>query len=141
MLQESFAQYVFDNMSEMVLCFDDRGDICYANKSAEHFLEYGDVFQETHISEIFPNEFIMTDDGFQTNIALGNDTVHELMAYRMNRTCFAAEVKISSMNEDFEYVCLMKDVSNVKYLEKRMKKVKKDAEDALKVKSDRKSVV
>ena len=136
MLQESFAQYVFDNMSEMVLCFDDRGDICYANKSAEHFLEYGDVFQETHISEIFPNEFIMTDDGFQTNIALGNDTVHELMAYRMNRTCFAAEVKISSMNEDFEYVCLMKDVSNVKYLEKRMKKVKKDAEDALKVKSE-----
>lgn len=135
-MQENFTQYALDNMSEMILCFDDRGCICYGNKAAEMLLEFEEDLLGTHISEIFPNEFQKTADGFQANIAFGSSEVHEIMAYRMNRTCFLVEAKFSEMNEDFEYICLMKDVSNVKYLEKRVKQVEQDAEDALKVKSE-----
>ncbi|MBQ6844218.1 MAG: PAS domain-containing protein [Agathobacter sp.] len=136
MMQGNFTQYALDNMSEMILCFDDRGCISYGNKAAEKLLEFEEDLLGTHISEIFPNEFQKTADGFQANIAFGSSAVHEIMAYRMNRTCFLVEAKFSEMNEDFEYICLMKDVSNVKYLEKRVKQVEQDAEDALKVKSE-----
>ena len=136
MIQETIFDYVFEQMSDMVLVFDDRGLISYANRTAETLLEFEKQLIGTHISEIFPNEFTETEDGFDTEISLGSNTVYEIMVYRMNRTCFAVEAKFSDMNEDFEYVCVLKDVSNRNYLEKRVKQVEQDAKDALKVKSE-----
>ena len=136
MIQESLSRYVFDHMSEMVLVFDDRGIIDYGNASAQKLLEYERQLVGTHICEIFPNEFTETEDGFQSKLVLGSSAGVELMAYRMNRTCFLVEAKFSDINEDYEYVCVLKDISNVKYLEKRVKQVEQDAEDALKVKSE-----
>lgn len=135
-MQENITRYVLDNMSEMVFSFDDSGMIHYANASAETMLEYEQQFRGVHICEIFPNEFTETEDGFDTRLVLGSSTSYEMMAYRMNRTCFLVEAKFSELNENFEYVCILKDISNVKYLEKRMKQVEQDAEDALKVKSE-----
>ena len=136
MLQENVSNYVLDNMSDMILAFDDRGLISFGNRAAENLLEFENQLVGTHISEIFPNEFTETEDGFTTNIRLGSDTVYEIMAYRLNKTCFTVEAKFSDLDEDFEYVCVLKDVSNRKYLEKRVKQVEQDAEDALKVKSE-----
>ena len=136
MIEETIASYVLDNMSDMIISFDDRGLISYGNKSAETLLEFEKQLVGTHISEIFPNEFTETEDEFTTSIRLGTNETYELMAYRLNKTCFAVEAKFSDLNEDFEYVCVIKDVSNRKYLEKRVKQVEQDAEDALKVKSE-----
>ena len=136
MMEENISSYVLDNMSDMIISFDDRGLISYGNKSAESLLEFEKQLVGTHISEIFPNEFTETEDGFETNIRFGTNETFELMAYRMNKTCFAVEIKFSDLNEDFEYVCVLKDVSNLRYLEKRVKQVEQDAADALKVKSE-----
>lgn len=136
MIQETISGYVLEQMSDMILVFDERGLISYANRAAETLLEFEKQLIGTHISEILPNEFTETEDGFDTGIFFGSSTVYEMMAYRMNRTCFAVEAKFSDMNEDFEYVCILKDVSNRKYLEKRVKQVEQDAKDALKVKSE-----
>lgn len=135
-MQESISNYIFENMSDMVLSFDDRGIISYGNKAAKILLEFQNQLIGTHISEIFPNEFGETEDGFVTELSMGSDMVHEIMAYRLNKTCFAVEAKFSDLNEDFEYICVIKDVSNRKYLEKRVKQVEQDAQDALKVKSE-----
>lgn len=136
MIEEAISSYVLDNVSDMIISFDDRGVISFGNKSAETLLEFEKQLVGTHISEIFPNEFSETEDGFITNIRLGTNELFELMAYRLNKTCFAVEARFSDLNEDFEYVCVMKDVSNRKYLEKRVKQVEQDAADALKVKSE-----
>lgn len=136
MIQESVSRYVFEHMRELVICFDDRGLISYGNKAAKELLEFEQQLPGTHISEIFPNEFTETDDGFQTEIRFGSEDCIELMAYRMNRTCFAVEASFSDLNEYFEYTCVLQDVSNHKYLEKRVKQVEQDAVDALKVKSE-----
>lgn len=136
MIEETISSYVLDNMSDMIISFDDRGLISYGNKAAESLLEFEKQLVGTHISEIFPNEFTETEDGFKTNIRFGTKDTFELMAYRMNKTCFAVETRFSDLNEDFEYVCVLKDVSNLRYLEKRVKQVEQDAQDALKVKSE-----
>ena len=102
MIQESLSRYVFDHMSEMVLVFDDRGIIDYGNASAGKLLEYEHQLVGAHICEIFPNEFTETEDGFQTKLVLGSSAGVEVMAYRMNRTCFLVEAKFSDINEDYE---------------------------------------
>ena len=136
MVQEKLSRYVFDNMSEMVLVFDNRGILCYGNKSAETLLEYENQLRGVHISEIFPNEFTESEDGFRTNIGFDSSISNEMMVYRANRTCFLVEAKFSEQKQDDEYICILKDISNVKYLEKRIKQVEQNAEDALKVKSE-----
>ena len=136
MIEDTISSYVLDNVSDMIISFDDRGLISFGNKSAESLLEFGNQLVGTHISEIFPNEFTETEDGFTTDVHLGSDVTYEFMAYRLNKTCFAVEARFSELNEEFEYVCVLKDVSNSKYLEKRVKQVEQDAEDALKVKSE-----
>lgn len=136
MYQDKFYNYVLEHMRELVLCFDDRGIISYGNKIAEEKLEYINQLNGTHISEIFPNVFTETEDGFETDIAFGKEESQNLMAYRLNKTCFAVEAKFSDLNENFEYVCIMHDITNRNFLEKRIKQVEQDAEDALKVKSE-----
>jgi len=134
--QENISKYILEHMEELVISFDNHGYICYGNKIAEEKLEYDSQLIGTHISEIFPNEFKEKSDGFETEVVFGTDAIQKLMAYRMNRTCFAVEVKFSALNEDYEYVCIMKDITNRNFLEKRIKQVEKNAEDALKVKSE-----
>ena len=136
MYQDTLSKYVFEHMDELVITFDDRGLISYGNKSAEEKLEFINQLSGTHISEIFPNEFTETEDGFETKVRFGMDEVQSLSAYRLNKTCFAVEAQFSDLNEDFEYVCIMRDVSNRNFLERRIKQVEQDAEDALKVKSE-----
>ena len=136
MYQDNFSKYVLEHMGELVITFDERGLIGYGNKTAEEKLEYVHQLSGTHISEIFPNEFTETEDGFETEVVFGTDVLQNLMAYRMNKTCFPVEAKFSELNENFEFVCIMKDITNRNFLEKRIKQVEQDKEDALKVKSE-----
>lgn len=136
MYQDNLSTYILEQMEELVITFDDRGLISYGNKSAEEKLEFVNQLSGTHISEIFPNEFTETEDGFETKVLFGTDVTQNLTAYRLNKTCFPVEAKFSNLNEDFEYVCIMQDVTNRNFLEKRIRQVELDAEDALKVKTE-----
>lgn len=136
MSQGNVSKYILNQMEELVITFDDRGIICYGNSAAEEKLEFAQHLIGTHISEIFPNEFQETEDGFVTQVRFATEEAQNLMAYRMNKTCFAVQAKFSDLNEDFEYICLMKDMTNYNFLEKRIRQVEQNAEDALKVKSE-----
>ena len=135
MNQEMFFKYVLGHMNDMVLCFDNKGYISYGNERAEEKLEFKEQLIGIHISEIFPIEFKQTQSGFETEVLFDNQLC-EMMAYRMNKTCFSVEVRFSMMDEIGCHVCIMKDLTHDKYFEKRIKQVEKDAEDALKVKSE-----
>ena len=88
----------------------------------------------THISEIFPNTFWLAEPGFGTDIEF-NGQNYDLMAYRMNKTCFPIDAKFTDV-QDGTYLCLSKDITRRAFLEKRIKQVEQDAEDAMKVKSE-----
>lgn len=135
MNQERLYNYVFEQMNDLVIWFDERGYVSYGNPVAADKLEYDDLLEGTHISEIFPNEFTETEDGFIASVKLG-EGMQELMAYRMNKTCFPVEAKISDLLEDRYYICVAKDTTNRNYLNKRIKQVEQEAEAALKVKSE-----
>lgn len=125
-----------DDALEMVFCFDEKGMVVCANRAAKQKLEYGEELYGTHISEIFPNSFHATDNGFQTEYEFG-EKQQELMAYRKNRTCFCVEVKILKRNQGKKaYLCMANDASKQDFLEKEIISVGRKAEQALKVKSE-----
>lgn len=134
MKYEGLAQYVVEHMEEMMVCFDQNGLVTYANNATMERLEYGEQLVGTHISEIFPNAFWAAEPGFGTDIEF-NEQVYDLMAYRLNKTCFPIDAKFTDM-KDGTYLCLSKDITKRSFLEKRIKQVEQDAEDAMKVKSE-----
>ena len=128
--------FSMDEALELVLIFDKNGNIVYANSAAKQKLEYGDALCGTPISEIFPNSFSVTENGFHTDYEFG-EKLQDLMAYRKNRTCFCVEAKIlEDQNEEGNYVCMANDASKRDFLEKEITKVEQEAKQALKVKSE-----
>lgn len=136
MKEDKHCWFSLDNALELVFTFDEGGSIVYANSVAKRKLEYGDELCGTHISEIFPNSFRAIENGFDTEYEFG-DKLQELMAYRKNCTCFRAEARIiKSDGEQALYVCMANDISKMDFLEKEIAKVGREADEAMKVKSE-----
>lgn len=131
---ENLTQYVVAHMEEMIICFDRRGIITYGNPATSKRLDFGEALLGTHISEIFPNAFWTTEAGFGTDVEF-NEEAFELMAYRYNKTCFPVEAKFID-TQDGNYLCISRDITKRSFLQKRIKQVEQDAEDAMKVKSE-----
>ena len=93
-------QFSMDNALEIIFTFDDSGIITYANKAAGEQLEYGDEFCGLSVTEIFPGGIEMEHGKpvFSDDAGNEEDQVYRnIMAYRKNRTCFPAKVKILTL--------------------------------------------
>lgn len=148
--RDDLFHYSIDNALEIVIIFDDNGKIVYANQEAKHQLEYRDELCGNQITDIFPGAFFVldgmltiertTEEGVEDN-----EDVRHMMAYRKNRTCFPARVKISSYegmgveaytSGEKLYVCTAYNLSNENFLEKKANQAGQEAEDAQKVKTE-----
>lgn len=146
--QSGLFQFSIDNALEIVMIFDENGTITYANRAAKQQLEYGDELCTGLISDIFPLSFQMVE-GFLIKDCETDGTVRNMMAYRKNRTCFPAKVRLLAYEEEqalYEapglhrkqcmYVCVAQDASTESFLEKRASQADQEAEEAQKVKSE-----
>ena len=95
MTMEQSEENIFpvEHSLEMILAFDRSGIIVYANTAARNKLKFDDDLCGRHIHAVFPNEFKETEDGFETEVSVG-DAVQEFVAYRKNLTCFPVEAKV-----------------------------------------------
>lgn len=140
MVQERYIFSIEDAL-EMVFVFDSSGVITYANAAARDKLEYGNDLCGRYVSDIFPNTFKLSENGFVTDYVFGN-TQQQLMAYRRNLTCFPVEVKIypaDMADEDAKaptYICMANDILEREYLSREIEQVKQEANQAMKVKSE-----
>lgn len=135
---EQSEDYIFpiEDALEMIFIFDKTGIISYANAAAKKKLERKSDLCGKHISDVFPNTFKNADDGFETNYPFGKE-VQDLLAYRTNLTCFPVEAKIVAGGEDSQtYICMANDVLEKEFLNKEIEKVREEAQEALKVKSE-----
>lgn len=130
-------RFLIDHAMEMILIFDQMGHIIYANRCAEKKLDYAGGLCGHTVCEVFHGVFEEQGDGFSTDFRYGEEP-QKIMAYRGNRTCFRSEARILCYGEGVqaEYLCMIRDVSHRYALEKKVEQVRKDAEDAAKVKSE-----
>lgn len=128
--------FPIEDALEMIFIFDRSGAISYANDAAKKKLEYEADLCGRRVSDVFPNSFKATDDGFETDYPFGHD-LQNLTAYRKNLTCFPVETKIiESDTAPGTYICMANDTLEKEYLNREITNVKQEAEQALKVKSE-----
>lgn len=135
---EQMDEYLFpmEDALEMILIFDRTGDIVYANASARTKLEYGEELRGRHISDVFPNTFQRSEDGFQTDYSFGM-AQQNLVAYRKNLTCFPVETRmITGTAAAGIYICMANDILEKEYLSREVEQVRQEAQQAMKVKSE-----
>ncbi len=135
MVKDENCIFPVEDALEMILIFDSRGIISYANNTALKKLEYDDLCGRP-VSDVFPNTFRVTEDGLETEYNFGCEP-DDLVAYRKNLTCFPVEAKIvSSEKIPGTYICMANDILEKEFLNKEIEQVKKEARQALKVKSE-----
>ena len=136
MEENSVGVFSGDDALEMILMFDRTGAISYVNLSARQKLEYEDDLCGRNISEVFPNDFKAGKEDFEA-VAAKEDKLQYLVAYRKNLTCFPVEARIvrNSTCPDL-YICMANDILEKEFLNKEVERIRQEAEQALKVKSE-----
>lgn len=134
------AVFPMEDALEMILIFDGHGIISYANASAREKMEYGARRGEglcgRHISSVFPNTFTYVEGGFETSLSFGGEP-QNLVAYRSNLTCFPVEAKVVPDAERPDtYICMAVDILEKEFLGREVEKVRQEAAEAAKVKSE-----
>ncbi len=134
---DSLFQFSVENILEIVLAFNAKGNIVYANQSAKQQLEYAEELCDTLITDVFPGEF-QAEDGLLLVEPKELGIVRKMMAYRKNRTCFPAKVKVLQYKDAEEplYLCIADNVSTENFLEKQANLAGQEAEEAQKVKME-----
>ena len=136
MEQNGSCIFPADDAIEIIIMFDRTGEITYVNTAARQKLEYENELCGKHISDIFPNSFRISGDGFETEYLFGTE-LQNLLAYRSNLTCFPVEARIMSSKDDPEiYICMANDILEKEHLSREIEQVKQEAQQALKVKSE-----
>lgn len=121
---------------EMILMFDQKGTIFYGNTMAREKLEYENELYGKNISDVFPNTFKPSEDGFETDF-LFEDRIENMVAYRKNNTCFPVEAKVIRSGELLDtYICMANDILEKEFLGREIEQVRQEAQQAAKVKSE-----
>lgn len=124
-----------EDMLEMVFMFDHRGIINCANAAARMKLGYKEEICGVHISSVLPGAFKPAGEEGGVVDVWGSD-VRNLMAYRKNLTCFPVEVKVIEKEDSGIRVCLMNDLLEKEFLNKKIEQMEQEIEQASKVKSE-----
>lgn len=136
MEQGKNLMFPVENALEMILMFGRDGRISYGNLMAREKLGYEEELCTCHISDIFPGAFRKTEDGFETEILPGG-ALQKMTAYRRNSACFPVEARIVENGPgEAAYICMANDVLEKEFLNKEIEKVRQEAREALKVKSE-----
>lgn len=134
--QNDFGIFPMDDALEMILVFDRRGMITYANAAARKNMGYGEEdICGMHIGKVFSNTFKDTVEEFESEYSF-DGKVHNLTAYRKNLTCFPVETRIIKNEEQELYFCMANDILEKEHLSREIEQVKQDAKQAMQVKSE-----
>ena len=136
MEQSGNCIFPMEDALEMILMFDQTGTISYGNTAARKRLEYEEELCGRNISDIFPNTFRLSENGFESDLPFGNE-LQNLVAYRKNLTCFPVEARmIRSTDCQDMYICMANDMLERNFLNREIEQVRQEAKQAMKVKSE-----
>lgn len=136
MEQDGYYQFSLDNALEMILIFNNMGQITYANKRAETLLGY-DRLEDHCIADIFPGNFDARQGYLTVHCLLDPEKEQDMDAYRRNKTCFPVRIKVFRDSKNpFFFHCLAYDASERNYLMKQNEQARQEMEAAMRMKSE-----
>lgn len=127
---------IFDNALEIYITHDKQCKVVYANKNAETELGYDNRLNGVNIFTIFPFNGSISESGLADEL-IYDGIEREMMVYRKNLTCFRANVKaITTDDDESPFIIMIKNISGQYSLEKTIENVKEEAEASEKIKSE-----
>lgn len=137
-----------DELTDLILVFNEKGDILFCNRTAADKLEYTrDELEGGGMSRIFRQEFQGTvqfseterQEGFdrkRLEDKMGASRCAELAMYRKNSSCFPANVRIFDAEEEGTYVLLAEDLTERREMNARIRKLKEEETQNLKARNE-----
>lgn len=120
-----------DASLEIILRFDNDGNIVYANTLAEEELGYGKELQSQAMAVLFPAEFQGEEEGFPLKTILG---MTEGMMYRKNGTCFPVRMKVREGGDT--HLLFAINIARRVETERKLVRMKDEMEETMKVRNE-----
>lgn len=131
--KEWLSSRIADETVELVLAFDGRGDILWANRTAAEKLEYErERLTECGMKQIFRQDFRESEPFDMHKLTERKETA----AYRRNGSCFAVSVRIFPGNQEGVHILLAEDISDRKSIDLRSRKMRQDEEENIRARND-----
>lgn len=128
---------IVEETIELVVVFNESGDILFGNKKAGEKLEYGkDELKKCNMTQIFRQEFQKEDGGFFPFEKEKLSGEKETAMYRKNSSCFSVNIRTFPMERTGIYYLLAEDISGQKDTDVRIRKLKEEGESSRKARSE-----
>lgn len=115
--QNTIYTHMMNLTMEIVVIFNEKGKIEFANRRAKDLLGYENMLDSITIDVIFPDAFSCQEEKVVKKFTISDEGM-EQMAYRKNRTCFAVNLRVCPLEEGLT-ACMAIDTSVQTYLEHR----------------------
>lgn len=131
--KEWLSSRIADETIELVLVFNDGGDILWVNETAAQKLEYEkDELTKCSMKQIFRQDFRESEPFERAKL----EEKQEMAVYRRNSSCFPVNVKVLPGDEEGVYVLLAEDIADRKSMDTRSRKMRQDEEENLRARND-----
>ena len=133
---ERLGLEITDNAMEMVLIFDEDGEVRFSNRTANRELGFEDGMGDINIKSIVRRPFQL--DGVELDFSV-DQILHitEAVLYKQNESCFPALVKVEpSMEYPGCYQFFATNITRQLELNKQLVRVREEASDAMKARNE-----
>lgn len=128
---------IVDETIELVLVFNEQGNILFGNQTAQKKLEYEDgELKEYNMSQIFRQEFQVATGGFLPFDRSRLEGKRETAMYRKNSSCFSVKVRVFPKEEEGVYFLLAEDITGQKDMDARIRSLKEEEEKNLRARNE-----
>ena len=124
---------IADEIIELVLVFNEEGEILWCNQSALEKLEYEkDALLQCNMKQVFRQDFKESEPFDRQRISENR----EMAVYRRNSSCFPVSVRVLPGESEGVFILLAEDIADRKSMDMRSRKMRQEEEENLRVRND-----
>lgn len=128
---------IVEETIEVVLVFNENGDILFGNRTAKEKLKYNEgEFQKINMNRIFRQEFQTEDGGYFPFQKEKIFEKSETAMYRKNSSCFLANIRCFQTETSGVYYILAEDITGQKDTDTRIRKLKEEGENNRRIRNE-----
>lgn len=128
---------IVEETIEIVLVFNDEGQILFANRTACTKLDYGkEELLEENLTRIFRQEFQNERGGYFSFAKERLFRKTEAAMYRKNSSCFSANVRFFNADTPGSYCLLAEDITGQKDTDTRIRQLREEGEQNHRLKTE-----
>lgn len=125
---------IVDHTIEMILVFDESGEIKFSNQTVNQELGYEEGMEHLNMKDVMLKQFCGDGDEFSIEELLN---ASEAVLYRKNLSCFTAAIRVvPSKVKEGQYQLLATDNTQRQELQRQLVRVKEEAAEAMKARNE-----